>query len=253
MRNLFFIGTLLLVLFFKTGSAQDNLPLIDPMLIHLQANIVSAADSAAVPYANILNVRTHSGTVTNIAGFFSLEMLNIDSLVVTSVGYEKSVIKVPYTYTGYEVLTFIMKPMSYALGEIEVKGEKQRVDLGISTGKPTDIAPELRGDAFNEAPPILAAFFNPISYWQYYLSKKEKRKRNVRDAQSLERNWELHSKNYNKEKVMMLTGLKELEADTFMIWFNGENILPFTSTEYEIRASIIEYYQFYKMEKALKK
>ena len=253
MRNLFFIGTLLLVLFFKTGSAQDNLPLIDPMLIRLQANIVSAADSAAVPYANILNVRTHSGTVTNIAGFFSLEMLNIDSLVVTSVGYEKSVFKVPYTYTGYEVLTFIMKPMSYALGEIEVKGEKQRVDLGISTGKPTDIAPELRGDAFNEAPPILAAFFNPISYWQYYLSKKEKRKRNVRDAQALERNWELHSKNYNKEKVMMLTGLKDLEADTFMIWFNGENILPYTSTEYEIRASIIEYYQFYKMEKALKK
>jgi len=253
MRNLFFIGTLLLVLFFKTGSAQDNLPLIDPMLIRLQANIISAADSSAVPYANILNVRTHSGTVTNIAGFFSLEMLNIDSLVVTSVGYEKSVIKVPYTYTGYEVLTFIMKPMSYALGEIEVKGEKQRVDLGISTGKPTNIAPELRGDAFNEAPPILAAFFNPISYWQYYLSKKEKRKRNVRDAQALERNWELHSKNYNKEKVMMLTGLKDLEADTFMIWFNGENILPFTSTEYEIRASIIEYYQFYKMEKALKK
>ncbi len=63
----------------------------------------------------------------------------------------------------------------------------------------------------------------------------------------------MHSKNYNKEKVIMLTGLKEAEADTFMIWFNGENVLPYLSSEYEIRASIIEYYQYYRLEKIIKK
>ncbi len=146
-----------------------------------------------------------------------------------------------------------MKPVNYAIGEVQVTGEKKSIDLGIGGGKPIDIAPELRGDSYNEAPPILAAFFNPASYLQYYLSKKEKRKRNVRDAQALEKNWEMHSKNYNKEKVMMLTGIKEAEADTFMIWFNGQNILPYTSTEYQIRASIIEYYQLYKLEKIMKK
>ena len=51
----------------------------------------------------------------------------------------------------------------------------------------------------------------------------------------------------------MLAGLEELEADTFMIWFNGQNTLPYSSTEYQIRASIIEYYQLYKLEKAMKK
>ena len=69
---------------------------------------------------------------------------------------------------------------------------------------------------------------------------------------ALERNWEMHSKNYNKEKVMMLTGLKVMEADTFMIWFNNQNILPYTSTEYQIRASIIEYYHYYLLERAMK-
>lgn len=223
------------------------------MLINFKAQVISAADSSAVPYANIINNRTHSGTITNGEGYFFLEMLNIDSLVITSVGYEKSTLKVPRNYSEYDVFTFILKPMNYAVGEVKVTGERQSIDLGIGGGQPINIAPELRGDAFNEAPPILAAFFNPISYWQYHLSRKEKRKRNVREAMALEKNWEMHSKNYNKEKVMMLTGLKEAEADTFMIWFNGENVLPYMSSEYQIRASIIEYFGYYKMEKAMKK
>lgn len=235
------------------GFAQEDTEEIDPMLITFKGQVISAADSTSVPYANIINNRTHSGTITNIDGFFSLEMLNIDSLVITSVGYEKSTLKVPRYYSEYETFTFILKPVNYAIGEVQVTGEKQSIDLGIGGGKPINIAPELRGDAFNEAPPVLAAFFNPISYGQYYLSKKEKSKRNVRDAQFLEKNWEMHSKNYNREKVMLLTGIKEAEADAFMIWFNGQNVLPYTSSEYQIRASIIEYYQLYKLERIMKK
>lgn len=243
--------TILFILFSFAGFTQIEEEEIDPMLIYFKAQVISAADSSAVPYANIINNRTHSGTITNGDGYFSLEMLNIDSLNITSVGYEKSILKVPRNYSEYNVFVFIMNPMNYAVGEVQVTGERQRVNLGFETGTPIDIAPELRGDAFNESPPILAAFFNPVSYWQYYLSKKEKRKRKVRTAISLEKNWELHSKNYNKEKVMMLTGLKEAEADTFMMWFNGQNVLPYTSTEYQIRASIIQYYQLYKLEKAM--
>ena len=232
-------------------SGQNEEMEIDPLLINFKARVISASDSSAVPYANIINHRTHSGTITNADGYFTLEMLNIDSLVITSVGYERGILKVPRDYSEYNTLTFIMKPVNYAIGEVKVEGERQRVDLGLGSGKPVDIAPELRGDAYNERPPVLAALFSPVSYWQYYLSKKEKRKRNVREAIALEKNWEMHSKNYNKEKVMMLTGLDEMEADTFMIWFNAQNILPYTSTEYQIRASIIEYYRLYKLEKGM--
>lgn len=235
------------------GFAQDDAPLVDPMLIRLQAKIISAADSTPVPYATVLNNRTHSGTTTNADGYFSLEMLNIDSLVVSSIGFQKSVIKVPYNYTGYNTLTFLMLPSNYALGQIDVQGEKQKVDLGFETGKPTEIPVELRGDAFNDEPPLLAAFFNPVSYWQYYLSKKEKRKREVRKAVAIQKHWEMHAQNYNKEKVMMLTGLNEMQADTFMIWFNAQDVLPYLSSEYQVRASIIEYFRYYQLEKAVGK
>ncbi len=249
-KNIFI---LLFVLTGFSGFAQVDSEEVDPMLINFKARVISAADSSAVPYANIINNRTHGGTITNNEGYFTLEMLNIDSLIITSVGYEHAVLKVPRYYSEYDVFTFVMLPMNYAVGEVQVTGEKQRVDMGIGSGKSIDLAPELRGDAFNDAPPILAAFFNPVSYWQYYLSKKEKRKRKVRNSMALEKNWEMHSKNYNKEKVMMLTGLNEMQADSFMIWFNNENVLPYTSTEYQIRASVIEYYHYYLLEKAAKK
>ncbi len=230
--------------------AQDDVDLIDPMLIKLQGRIISAADSLPVPYANIINNRTHSGTITNTDGRFSLEMLNIDSLIVTSVGFENGLIKVPSNYTGYGTITFTLLPRNYAIGEVDVAGEKPKVDLGFEVGTASDIAPELRGDAFNEAPPIVAAFFNPISYWQYYLSRKEKRKRAVRREMVIQKNWEMHSQNYNKEKVMLLTGMNDLEADSFMIWFNGQDVLPYLSSEYQIRATVIEYFHYYKIEKA---
>lgn len=232
------------------AQAQDDSDLVDPVLIKLQAKIISAGDSLPVPYANILNNRTHSGTITNVNGLFTFEMLNIDTLIVTSIGFERSIIKVPANYTGYNTLTFVLLPSNYALREVRVEGEKPKVDLGLGTGNTSNIPVELRGDAFNEAPPVLAAFFNPISYWQYYLSKKEKRKREVRKDMVIMRNWELHSQNYNKEKVMMLTGINEMEADSFMIWFNSQDLLPYLSSEYEVRATVIEFYNYYVIEKA---
>ena len=249
------ITSLILIIYvFSARSsvyAQENLPDVDPILIRLQATIVSAADSSAVPYANVVNNRTHSGTITNSNGYFTLEMLNIDSLVISSVGFGKKVIKVPPGYMGYEVVTYVLPPVNYALSEVKVQGERTKVDLGLETGKPVNIDPALRGDAFNERPPVLAALFNPISYWQYYLSRKEKRKRKVREEMAIQSNWEMHAKNYNKDMVMKLTGLNVLEADTFMVWFNSQNILPYTSTEYQVRASIIEYFRLYKLENGM--
>ena len=237
------------LLFVIIVKAQID-PDVDPVLIKLKGKIINAADSTAVPYANIILNRTHSGTTTNADGLFTIEMLNIDTLIVTSIGFERSTLRVPANYTGYNTITFVMLPSNYALREVKVEGEKPKVDLGFETGKVTNIPQELRGDAFNAPPPVLAAFFNPISYWQYYLSKKEKRKREVRKEMAIQKNWEMHSQNYNKEKVMMLTGTNDLEADTFMIWFNSQDVLPYLSSEYQVRASIIEYYHYYMIEKA---
>jgi hypothetical protein len=249
MRIFRLTGLIILLFAGHTSLAQVDLSLVDPILVRLKGRIINTADSSGVPYANIVNNRYRGGTITSNNGYFTLDVLNIDSLIVTSVGYEKKVIYIPHNYMGQEVLTFTLNPVSYSVGEVEVKGKSQSLDLGLGTGKPVEIPPELRGDAFNEKPPIMAALFNPVSFLQYYLSDRERRKRDVREAMALQRNWEMHSQNYNKEMVMLLTGTNEAEADSFMVWFNAQNVLPYTSTEYEVRASIIYYYGIYRQEK----
>jgi hypothetical protein len=249
MRFFTITGLLLLIIAGINSHAQNSEVLVDPILVHLKGRIINTADSTGVPYATIVNNRNRSGTITNNDGYFSMEVLNIDSLVITSIGYQRQVIYIPHNYMGYETLTFTINPVSYAVGEVDVTGEKPKIAGEFGTGKPVDIPVELRGDAFNEKPPILAALFNPISYWNYYLSKREREKRDVREAIALQNNWEMHSENYNKQMVMKLTGLNEATADSFMVWFNSQNVLPYTSTEYEVRASIKYYFELYKKEK----
>lgn len=246
----------LYIIFFLLGwfclpaAGQETAPEVDPILIRLKARLVSAGDSMAIPYANLINPRNRTGTSTNTGGFFSIEMLNIDSLLVSAMGFKSLVVKVPRYYSETTTLVFYMKPVVYLIPEVKVSGEKTPVDMtGIPMGKESSVPKELRGDAFDGKPPILAAFVNPMSYWQYYLGKKEKEKRAVREAIALEKNWEMHSRNYNKETVRMLTGLNDAEADTFMIWFNSRNILPYTSTEYQVREAIRNWFMVYKEEK----
>lgn len=233
----------------STGFAQTDSLMVDPILVRLKGQLVNAADSSAVPYANIVNNRNRSGTITNNEGYFTLDVLNIDSLIITSVGYQRTVVYIPHNYMGYETLTFTMNPVSYNVGQVDVQGEKPKVAEGLGTGKPVDIPVELRGDAFNSKPPLLSAFFNPISYFSYYLSGREREKRDVREAMALQKNWEMHSQNYNKEMVMKLTGINEASADSFMLWFNAQNVLPYTSSEYEVRASIRYYFEMYQQQK----
>lgn len=249
MRIILYIGFILILAPFS-GWAQIDPSLVDPILVRVKGRIISAADSSGIPYANMVNNRNRTGATTNADGYFSMEMLNVDSLMVTSVGYQPEVFYIPYNYNGQQTLTFMMKPVSYAVEQVDVKGDKPKIDLGLDYGNPVNIPPELRGDAFNEKPPVLAALLNPLSFWQYYLSDREKEKRDVREAMAIQKNWELHAQNYNKEMVMKLTGLNEALADSFMVWFNAQNVLPYTSSEYEVRASIKYYFEIYRQEKS---
>ncbi len=239
----------LLILFLLITSARvfgQNDILADPILVNLRAKIISVRDSSAIPYANIINNRTHSGTITDAEGYFTMEMLNIDSLLVSSVGYEKTVIKIPNNYDVNSILVFTLKPVNYLLGEVHVKGERATVDLGLEAGTPSDIAPELRGDAFVEKPSVFQGLKSPASYLQYHFSKKEKEKRQVREILAQEKKRKTYAKKYNSEVVMELTGLNEAYADTFMLWFNAKHVLPATASEYQIRTSILEYYKVFK-------
>ncbi len=225
--------------------AQEFEDEVDPVLITLKGQILNLDDGLPVPYAHVVNMRTHGGTTTDPNGKFTMNMLNIDSLAISVIGFKKMYIHIDPNYNENDLYVIQAIPVRIAIKEVEVKGEKHEVDLGLPGAKPLDIDPELRGDGYNSRPSILAAFFNPLSFGQYHLSQKEKEKREVRKAIVSEEQWQKLSRYYTKDLVMSLTGLDETDADKFMIWFNSKGILSHTSSEYEIRTAILDYFELW--------
>lgn len=240
---------LLLVLFigaFQMMAQEDE---IDPMPIKLKGQVLSLDDEMPVPFAFVLNYRTHTGVTTNEQGLFTIDMLNIDSLEISSLGFTKATVHVPANYNEMNVQIYYAKPIRFALPDVNVQGEKAKVNMdGVPMGKKLDLDPQLRGDAYNKKPPVLAAIFNPVSFLQYYTSKREREKRETRAAIITEKKWEFLSQYYNKELVMELTGLNDYQADTFMIYFNSKEIFNQLTTEYEVRNAIKEIYKLYRQE-----
>ncbi len=222
---------------------------IDPMPVKLKGQVLSIEDESPVPFAFVMNFRTKIGVTTDEQGRFVMDMLNVDSLEISSLGFSKTTAKIPANYNEMNVLILYAKPVRFAIQEVKVQGEKQKVNLdGVPPAKKVDIDPQLRGDAYNEKPPVLAAFFNPASFLQYYLSKSEREKRETRQAILTEKKWEILSQYYKKELVMELTGLNDEKADELMIYINSKGLLGYMSTEYDVRNTIKEQYKLFKSE-----
>ena len=222
---------------------------VDPMPIKLKGQVLNLDDEAPVPFAFVLNYRTHAGVTTDEQGRFTLDMLNIDSLEISSLGFSKSRARIPANYNEMNVLILYAKPIRFAIPEIKMQGDQKKVNMeGVPPAKKLDIDPQLRGDAYNEKPPVIAAFFNPASFLQYYISKSEREKRETRRAIITEKQWEILSQFYKKDLVMELTGLNDTDADDFMLYINSKGLLSHMSTEYDVRAVIREQFKIYKQE-----
>ena len=240
---------LLILILFSLHLYSQEEEEIDPMPIKLKGVVLNLEDETPVPNATILNYRTHSTVITDELGRFTMDMLNIDSLAISSLGYSKTTAHIPANYMEMNVLILYAKPIRYALPQVTVAGKKLKVE-GLPTGKKVNISPELRGDAYNKKPPVIAAVVNPASYIQYYLSKTERDKRETRKAIISEKQWQYLSQYYNKALVMELTGINEVQADLLMLYINSKDRFGEMTREYEIRNIINEEYENYKKEAA---
>lgn len=240
---------LFLFLFLSVTVFSQSIEDIDPMPIRLKGQVLNLEDEMPVPNAIVINLRTHVTLSTDLQGRFMMDMLNIDSLSISSLGYSKSVAHIPARYNEMNVLIIYAKPIRFALPEVNVSGQQKKVNLdGVPVAKKNDIAPELRGDAYNQKPPVIAALFTPVSFLQYHLSKSEREKRETRKAIVSEKQWEVISQYYNKELVMQLTGLNNAQADNFMIYINSKGLLSQMTNEYDVRNIIKEQYKIYLAE-----
>jgi hypothetical protein len=242
------IKTIIIILLFSgfsTLKAQE----MDLYFVNIKGTIVSADNGEPVPYAHIINPKVHGGTTSNTDGYFSINMLTEDTLIIRSIGF------VDYLFTinefppkdKYEIK---MNPVRYLLNEVTVNEKNNlKEQLGLPNAKTLDIPIELRSNTFNEKPPLIAAFFNPISYLTYHLSNSEKTKRETLKAIKSGKEWDQFSIFHNLDNIIRLTGLSGDEADEFMIYTNMNNRLPYFASQMEIEFQIMDLFFKFKKEK----
>jgi len=243
------VAFLFLFLFLSISVFSQTTDEIDPMPIKLKGQILNLEDETPVPNAIVINLRTHNTISADLQGRFMMDMLNIDSLSISSLGFSKSVAHIPANYNEMNVLILYAKPIRFALPDVNVSGQQKKVNMdGVPVAKKNNIAPELRGDAYNKKPPVIAALLTPASFLQYHLSKSEREKRETRKAIVSEKQWEVISQYYNKKLVIDLTGLNNAQADNFMIYINSKGLLNQMTNEYDVRNIIKEQYKIYLAE-----
>lgn len=243
------VAFLFVFLLLSVTVSSQTVDEVDPMPIRLKGQVLNLEDETPVPNAIVINLRTHNTISADLQGRFMMDMLNIDSLSVSSLGFSKSIAHVPAKYNEMNVLIIYAKPVRFALPDVTVSGQQKKVNLdGVPVAKKNDIAPELRGDAYSKRPPVIAALFTPASFLQYHLSKSEREKRETRKAIVSEKQWQIISQFYNKELVMQLTGLNNAQADNFMIYINSKGLLNQMTNEYDVRNIIKEQYKVYLAE-----
>lgn len=228
--------------------AQDDV-IIDPVLVYFKGRLVDKLTDKPVPYANVVNLRTRGGTSTDINGNFSMEMLNVDTMMVSVLGYSKERLTIPLKYTEGNVQVYQVEPIRFPVAQVDVTAKKREIDLGdLGTGKVDSLSPEYRATTWSENPKWWQALFRPLSFAEYH-GKGEKERREMREALATEQDWVRLTKYYNQEMVYKLTGLKDAAADTFMMYFNQHNRLTGNSSEYDVREAITKLYKQYMQER----
>jgi hypothetical protein len=230
-------------------KAQD----IDLYVVNIKGVVTSAYNGEPIPFARIVNPREHTSTTSNTDGLFSINMLTEDTLIIRSIGYSefKFILR---EFPPKESYVISMQPTSYLLDEINVTGGLNlKKQLGLPDVGTLDIPIELRGNDFNKKPPLIAAFLTPISYLNYHLNEKEKEKRETLKAIQNNNEWLQFSNYFNLENIKRITGLKDEEADEFMIYCNLNNRLPYFASEMEIEFQFKDLFFKFKKAKESKK
>ena len=92
----------------------QNLPEPDSLVV--SATILDKESSEPIPYATIYNQTTGKGTISKFTGYFSLDGISVnDTLIISSIGYEKKYIIV--------TLSSILNPVIYLPSKTELLNE----------------------------------------------------------------------------------------------------------------------------------
>ena len=260
MRFLFFIQ----ILFFLFTTTSANAQIFgDSSLVKVSGIIVDSDSITPIPFVNIINNRTNKGTISDTNGFFRISILKTDTILFSSLSFEKKPFHLSDTTAASCFFKIIMNNKNYKLAVVNVyalsKQSQFRYDF-VHINLPEHLyikgrkiyvpgIPNYDGPRNPNASPI----GSPVSFFYSKFSKREKSIRKLNKLLKQDSiNYIINSK-YNEKIVYELTGLKGNELIEFIKFCDFDNHYLLKNTEYDIYTKIIQKHKNFKSRKTLPK
>lgn len=225
--------------------------------------VLDAEDSSPMMYANIYVKHTRKGTITDPMGYFFLVANIGDTIIFSSLGYEKlSVIASDSLGDINRPAIVKMQRTVYELSPVNIIALKRYQQFKyeiINMDPPTEEIINARKN-FPLKPPDIDYYsryggpdhgfvLSPISALYDMFSKEGKERRKLEELEaSYELNFQISEK-LNPQMVSRITGLNLTDAENFIEWMNLPNSFIINANEYQLIEVIIARYSHYKTTK----
>ena len=221
-------------------------------LVWINGSVVDSDSHQPVPYANIASYKQHMLYATDSVGHFYFQLPAHDSIKIVILGYKTKVFLLDsLTEDADNNLVLPVSRTSIMLDNVDIKLKRGFWDDKTFTAtelmdnlhlpadiipydKSKDIIPASVKPVFRREPPVVAFFFNPVSYIHYYAGKDQKSKRKMVKLLKTEKSRNLMSRDLIKE----VSGLKGDTLNNFIIFCNKNVKLSPKETIFSVRKKV---------------
>jgi len=216
---------------------------LSAQLVQVSGFVYQRGDSSStLPYASIINKRTHSGYQSSIDGFYTILMAPGDTTEISMVGYKNLRFSLPINYVGtsyhkniylkdevttldpHTIYAITWDKFIVAFKAIPVEEEKVYVvlDNKLNDKTPVNATPHL-------------SLNGPISWLYNKLGKKAKEQNKLQELRDGSNSDMEYSRRITNQYVMDITKLPEDQVTPFLEYCHNDNSFYAYATDYDIK------------------
>lgn len=247
--NLYF-----LLLFSLTALAQDQ-----PIAQKVTGTIVNDNTLLPIANANVINVNKVKGVVTDVKGFFELEVSVNDTLHISLLGYQSLRVRVTNDWLKNGTAKLQLTEKAIALEEVIVKKydltgyleidsklipDKENYRYSIS-GLPQGY--ETGSSSPSAFTRVLGSIFNPADMLYNFFGKKSNELRKLRKMKEDDTVRHLLESKFDRETLGVLLGVDKKEIAEILTRCNYSEDFIKNANDLQIMDAISECYEQYKV------
>lgn len=237
-----------------SAFAQDN-----QIAQKVSGTIVNDNNLLPIANANVININKVKGVVTNVKGFFELEVSVSDTLHISILGYQSLRVRVTNDWLKNGTAKIFLTEKAIALEEIVVKKydltgyleidsklipEKENFRYSISGLPQAYEAGESSPNAFTR---VLGSIFNPADMLYNFFGNKPTELKRLKAMKKDDTVRNLLESKFDRETIAALLGVDKKEIAEILQRCNYSESFIQTANDLQIMDAISECYEQYKV------